>query len=86
MCSKEMWLWVLPLGPVLAALCRWSWQRLGSAAWRESEMAEGRQDSSSQAQAELCGRGTELAPWGTGIATGTGEARQPWAGCGGHSP
>nr|XP_041576226.1 uncharacterized protein LOC121470965 [Taeniopygia guttata] len=57
MCSKEMGLWVLPLGPLLAALCRWSWQLLGSAACRESEMAEGRQDSSSRAQAELCGRG-----------------------------
>lgn len=39
-------------------------------------MAERRQDSSSRAQAELCGKGTELAPWGTEIATGRGEARQ----------
>lgn len=38
--------WVLPLGLPLAAFCGWSWHSLCLAAWRVSEMAEGRQDSS----------------------------------------
>lgn len=46
---------------------------------RASEMAEGRQDSSSRAQAELCGRGTELAPRGTeSDRERRGEAAPGW--------
>lgn len=33
---------VLPLGPALAALCGWSSRCLSFAAWRVSEMAEGK--------------------------------------------
>lgn len=61
-------MWVLPLGPVLAALCRWSWQRLGSAAWRESE-----RDGGGEAGLVLTGTGRALREGDRAGATGDRE-------------